>query len=208
MATVNLEDFKPNSNKSKEEEPKKEIQQVTQGKVIRKKKTVGQKFADVFLSEDIESVKGYVVFDVIVPAIKDAIFETIKGSIEMLFYGGYSAPRKTKREGGKTYVQYGSYYKSDNNRSNRTGVTDRGSRSDYTNLIFDSRAEAEEVLGNLQDIVASEFEQATVADLYELAGITSSFTDNKWGWLDLRGANVKRVREGYQLNLPKPILLD
>ena len=66
----------------------------------------------------------------------------------------------------------------------------------------------EEVLGNLQDIVASEFEQATVADLYELAGITSSFTDNKWGWMDLRGANVKRVREGYQLNLPKPILLD
>lgn len=206
MATVNLEDLKPNSYKSKEE-PKKEIQQVTSGHVIKKKKNLGQKFADVFLSDEVDSVKDYVLFDVIVPAIKDAIVTTINGAVEMMFYGGYSAPRNTRRDGNKTYVSYGSYYNGPKRERSKSSE-DRNARNDYTNLIFDSRAEAEDVLGRLADIVSSEFEQATVADLYELAGISSSFTDNKWGWMDLRGANVKRVRDGYQLNLPRPILLD
>jgi len=45
----------------------------------------------------------------------------------------------------------------------------------------------------------------TVADLYELTGIASSHTDNKWGWTELRGARAVRTRDGhFLLDLPDP----
>ena len=48
----------------------------------------------------------------------------------------------------------------------------------------------------------------SVADLYELVGITGSYTDNKYGWYDIRSASVVRVRDGYLLKFPKAIPLN
>ena len=81
---------------------------------------------------------------------------------------------------------------------------------DFDEIILPTRVEADEVLDRLFNLV-SEFESATVSELYELVGIDASYTDNKYGWTSdggLRGANVARVRDGYLLDLPKPELLD
>ena len=48
----------------------------------------------------------------------------------------------------------------------------------------------------------------SVADLYDLVGITGSYTDNKYGWTDIRTAQVVRVRDGYKIKLPRAIPLD
>jgi hypothetical protein len=56
--------------------------------------------------------------------------------------------------------------------------------------------------------VIGEYGSVTVADLLEMVSLDSSFTDWKYGWTDLRGSSVKRVRGGYLIVLPKPILLD
>jgi hypothetical protein len=74
---------------------------------------------------------------------------------------------------------------------------------DFDEIILDSIGEANEVLENLIELI-SKFEQATVADLYDLTGIDPTHTDYKWGWKDLRGARVSRVRNGYLLDLPQP----
>ena len=55
----------------------------------------------------------------------------------------------------------------------------------------------------MYDLVNS-YDSATVADFYDLVGITSEFTDNKWGWTNLHGSRVIRARDGYLLDLPKP----
>ena len=52
------------------------------------------------------------------------------------------------------------------------------------------------------------YQSATVADLYELVGVQGSYTDDKWGWVDIRGAGITRVRNGYLLDLPRPQPLD
>ena len=71
-----------------------------------------------------------------------------------------------------------------------------------------TRAEADSVIESLFEMI-SKYESATVADLYELVGIDRKFTDDKWGWSDIRGANAVRVRGGgYLLNLPRPVPLD
>ena len=72
-----MEEYKPNSHKSKEEQknlvPEKRVEKVISGTVKSKKKSEMQKFADVFISEDVNNVKSYIVMDVLVPAIKKAI---------------------------------------------------------------------------------------------------------------------------------------
>ena len=80
-------------------------------------------------------------------------------------------------------------------------------RHDFDEIILETRGEAEEVLSHLVDLTI-DYQQATVADLYDLVGITSNFTDNKYGWTDLRSASVTRVRDGYLINLPRTQILD
>lgn len=70
-----------------------------------------------------------------------------------------------------------------------------------TEIVLSTRGKAEEVIDALFDIV-SKYEHATVADLYNLVGFAPNYMDEKFGWVDLRGAGVKRVRKGYSLDLP------
>ena len=81
---------KPNSNKYKQEQLKKEerpkINKVVSGTVKRSKNS-GSKLADVFISEDVSNVKNYILMDVIVPAVKKAISDVITNGIDMLLYG-------------------------------------------------------------------------------------------------------------------------
>ena len=81
------------------------------------------------------------------------------------------------------------------------------SQHDFDEVILDSRVEAEEVIDKLYEVV-SRYGSATVMDLYELVGLPSSHTDNKWGWTSLRGAGVSRAHGGYLLDLPEPQPLD
>ena len=62
-----MEEYKPNSHKSKEEQknlvPEKRVEKVISGTVKSKKKSEMQKFADVFISEDVNNVKSYIVME-------------------------------------------------------------------------------------------------------------------------------------------------
>lgn len=80
-------------------------------------------------------------------------------------------------------------------------------RHNFDEIVLDQRSEAEDVIDRLFDLV-SRYESASVADLYELVGLSSVHTDNRWGWTDLTGAGVSRIRGGYLLDLPEPEPLD
>ena len=89
---INRETYKPNSHKYKAEQQKleaekKKIEKVVSGTAKVQKKTKAHKFADVFLSEDASSVKTYLLMDVIVPTVKNLIFDTIRNGAEVLIFG-------------------------------------------------------------------------------------------------------------------------
>lgn len=65
-----------------------------------------------------------------------------------------------------------------------------------------SRDEAELVIERLSDILEN-YDVASVADLYDLVGLPTTYIDNKWGWTNLAYANVRQVREGYLIDLPQ-----
>ncbi len=193
-----MDSFKPNSHKSKAEK-EKHVEKVVQGQVQTRKKSPGRKFAETFLSDDIENVKGYLLFDVVVPTIKDTISNVISSGVDMLLFGESRGGGSHKDRG--PYVSYSSYY----NKKEKRQTSERSrNRHDFRDIILDSRGEAEEVLSNMVDILY-DFGEVSVADLYDLCGISNSnWTDNKYGWTDLSGASVKRARGGgYLIDLPR-----
>lgn len=48
----------------------------------------------------------------------------------------------------------------------------------------------------------TEYEQVTVSDLYSMVDITGNYTDESYGWTDIRGTTIVKVRGGYILDLP------
>lgn len=78
---------------------------------------------------------------------------------------------------------------------------------DFGEIILGSMAEANEVLDRLY-IMIDQFGTATVADLYEMCDLSANFVDRNWGWTDISGSRVRRVRNGYLLDLPRPETLD
>lgn len=186
-----------NSFKDKNKQEKKRFEKITDGKVLTKKKSPLNRLISTFIAEDITDVKNYLIEEVAIPYVKDAILD----GMEMLLTG--KTRGRTYKNEKKTNYSYISSNPSRNNRS--SGDTRR--KTDFNNLIFETRAEAEEVLSRMIDALET-FQVVSIADLYDLCGVTGEITDYKWGWENLSSADVKRDREGYILNLPKPIYLD
>lgn len=78
---------------------------------------------------------------------------------------------------------------------------------DFDEIILPDRGEAQAVIDGMFETL-QRYQVVTVADLYALVGISGNFTDNKYGWDDLSGASILRIRGGYLLDLPKAELLD
>lgn len=197
MSEVN---YKPNSHKSKEEASEKKVEKVITGQARIKKKTEIQKFADAFISEDVSNVKSYICKDVLVPAIKKLVTDIIKDSIDMILYGEVRGGDKRSRVDRVSYNKY--YDRRDDDRN--SSRNDARSNYDYTNITFDTRAEAEAVRSSLDDIIDT-YNVVRVADLYDLIGETCPFTENDYGWYNIRNAEIIRVRDGYMLKMPRAL---
>lgn len=193
-----MEEYKNNSKKSKSEETKT-LEKVISGTAKTKKKNDVRKFADIFISEDVSNVKSFIFIDVLIPAIKKAISDIVINGIDMILYGEAG---HTKKSSG-TKPSYRSYY--ENNNNNR--ITTRRTVYSFDDIVMDNRADAEEVLDSMLATI-DKYGIVSVADMYDLVGITGNYTDNKYGWTDLRSARIERERDGgYTINLPRALPL-
>lgn len=170
--------------------------------------SLGKRFSETFIGGDAKSVWSYVLFDVLIPASKDMVADAMSTGVERMLFGESRVSSRRSR-GGNGYVNYSRFSSGGRReREEPRGISRRARAShDFNEIILETRSEAENVIDRLFDQV-SQFEMATVGDLYDLVGINSNYTDNKWGWTDLRGAGVTRVRGGYLLELPRPEPLD
>lgn len=206
-----------NSDKAKQQEKKpggekpaegrKKLKPIVKGKVTKKKKTVGEKFKEAFFGDVTGNLGDYIVHDVLVPALKTTVEDMVKGGIEMLLHGAIRGSRGVTRDRGRSYISYNTLSSDRNRRDYRDDDRREVSRStrsrhDFDNVIFDSRGEAEDVLSHLVDLTL-EYGEATVAAFYELSNIEADFTDDKYGWTNLRDAYTERARGGYIIRFPQ-----
>lgn len=214
-----MQDFKPNSNRFKEEqnktasvpattEPKKKIQKVVKNDVTVKKKNPAQVAFDKFVNEDVGNIKTYIVNDVIIPTIKNTIWDAFTNSLDMILYGSKGGNRTGA--GSSRNAPYVSYNKMSDNRagSSRNSSNDTNKDPfDFESIVFATNADAKSVLDNMNTIL-DEYKIVSVADLYDLVGKSCDYTYQYFGWQNLRKAQITRVRRGYIIDLPRPMPIE
>lgn len=200
-----MEEYKTNSDKSRQEvKSEKKVEAVITGTAKTRKKGEMQKFADVFIAEDANNVKSYILMEVIIPAVKKAISDIVTTGIDMILYGEAG---RSKRNGSAPKVSYRQYY-NQSSEPIRAGSANSRRSIDYDDICFDTRGDAETVLDAMQDII-NQYGTVSIADLYELAHVANdNFTLNRYGWANINGAQAVRVRDGYILKLPRAVPLN
>lgn len=195
------------------EEGEKKVKQITSGSVVQRKKPLGKKIAETFAGDDAHSVGSYILFDVIIPATKNLVSDMVREGIDRLLFGDSKGRSRISSARSNGHTSYSKMYTgSTRSDLDRPGggrqLSDRSRRThDFTEVILDDRGEAEQVLDTLRELIDN-YDIATVTDLYDLVGITGSYVDDKWGWADLRAAEVRRIRDGYLLDLPRAMPID
>lgn len=183
---------------------KNEVSVVSDKKIVPrangtiKKKSEAGKLAGLFVAGDLASAKSYIIEDVLIPTIKNAVSEMVRNGIDILLFGEVRKGGNNRSTASK--VSYTNYYNGDSSTRN----SDRSSNNcSYDDIIFPSRGDAEVVLDGLNEIIQA-YGFASVADLYELANITSgNYTYANYGWTEIINISPARVPEGYILRLPR-----
>lgn len=215
MAKVDLENIKGNSFKSKETKTNEKPNNAELS-VKMKDKPVSRKFKEAIFSNETVDVKSYLMFGIVIPAIKNTIVNVGKSALELIFgvdgTSSYALGHKQKK------TPYYQYYSSeiDTAQRNVTKLTNSYNKYAYKELNCANYAFATEIRDRMLEAL-SKYHRVSVGDLYDTVQevcedptiVTSETTDYKWGWKSLEHSYIKRELDGsYTLILPEPIFLD
>lgn len=201
-----------NSQRNTEETDKKEkkdIRQVATAKV--RKQGLLKRFGKSIIEDGIETAKERALNEIVVPGIKSLLFDTVTDILDSMLFGGTEGgPRGSQRRSESRRrndrTSYSDYYNRRSNGGHRAYESE-GRSYEPDDVILNTRADAREVLEEL-DFIIRKYGQASVADLYDLVGITGVWTDNQYGWTSLRSATIRPIRDGFMLVMPRTHLLD
>ena len=200
------------------------IKPVGTGKL--KKKSLGTKVKETFISTDLPDVKGNIVNDIIVPSAKNMVLDAIRsiasgavGTVEMMLFGRISRGGLYSAR-GRDYGSIGSRIRyesmSGQSRSSRELTSTQRSSFQFDSIIFEGlevidgiernpRQQAQAVIDSMKDHIEM-YGYATVRDLYDYANITTrDYTESAYGWRSFATARPEPVAGGgYIIVCPKP----
>lgn len=184
------------------------LEKVVTGEVLQKKKGVGTKFKTIFFGGDAKQATLFVVSDVVLPGLRNLLFDMGTEGLKKLLFGD-AAPRGRQGTRGPvidyrsrfqtTIRPYDTRYESQSPINAYSRV--RQNRHEINDVIVGTREEAETVIERLITVL-DQYDVVSLAALYELLGLETSYIDNKWGWTNLASAQVRQIRQGYLLELP------
>jgi hypothetical protein len=176
--------------------------------VIRKKRTIGDRFKDMFLKDGKERFERYMI-DVLFPSAQDMLFEAgaqmlaraILGEERAKHVSSSTVRTVTSRLVGNSprHVEdYGRYSKPVLSRAART-------HHDFEQIVLPTHRHAMKVITAMQEAV-ERYGTVTVGDMYDMLGEESTFADEKYGWTtgELDDARPRQVRNGFLLDMNKP----
>lgn len=203
-----MENYCSNSYKSKAEVTapiaEKKIQKVVSGKVTTKKKSAAHKLLSMLVAEDIPDMKTYVFTDILIPAVRNTLWDIVTDSANAVFGGGKSGKKRRPSD----YIAYDRFSDPRSSRRRESGTPKSRDNFDYDDIEFDNRGDAEAVLDQMAAVI-KQYGLVTVLDLYDMVELTAPYTADKYGWTSVRNAETVRVRGGkYILKLPKASPID
>lgn len=209
--------YSGSGDKPKEATPSTErepVRVIMDASLVQNKKPLGRKIAEVFGGESLSSVRDHIVTEVLLPQMKEMLFDSlITGARRSIFGADRNTNTTSDRSRGTKYA-YNQQFVSPNKgygssapSQQRAAEMDSRGPNDFRDYLFPSRGQAEEIVDNLIGVL-DQYGTVSVHELKAMIGKTGEFTDQKWGWKNLRDAGVARDRDGYRLDLPKLVSLD
>lgn len=197
---LNMSDYKPNSHKYKSEQKaaeanERQIKGVASGTV--KKKSEVQKLANMFISDDASNLKSLLLTDVIIPRITQLVCDGVQYACDVIFKGRRDGG--SNRSYGTSYTSYSSF--SSNRNTRYAGESTTMNRFDHDDILFRTSSDADAVLTQMEECI-DKYGLVTVADMYDMARLRPPHTGNKFGWMSLRSAEIRRVGGGWIIKLP------
>jgi len=187
--------------------PSNSLTKKTETKKVVQARRVDQK-KNAFM-DTLRTIGSYILYEVLVPAGRDTISDMVDNAKDMMLYGEPKGGRRRRDRDRErsSFVSYTSYSDRDRDRDRDRGRERvRKSRFHFDEIIFDSRKDGDDVLEAMYAAL-DEYGEVTVSEFLELVNLTDDYTDQNYGWVNLRSAEVRRVRDGYILDLPEPRVL-
>ena len=208
--------YKPkDATKIEDSQDKAEVTKIAKGAVTKRKKSLGEKFATTFVASELDAVKTHILWDVVVPTIRETIYNVINGAAGMIFLNG--APpmgRSPYRSvgGGQSRMtiqsSYQPYYDQRTGRPQQAPENQPQPKSILEEWAFASKMDAQDILDQMRDHIQT-YNNVTVAIYYSFAGVTSTnYAADNYGWYNLDEVGIIRTREGYVITLPRPVVID
>ena len=207
------------SSNSKAVKPSGEVERppiaqvVESGTTKERKKSVGRRFREQFAGDDAKTVGQVLLFDVVVPATKNLLFDLVREGAQRLLFGG-SRPAQSSVIGTvlgsrTSYISFSKPQAVQTPTAASAGMTpEQRAMHDFSGVIFPTREQATLVIDTLSDYIEN-FGTVSVNDFYAAIGESPTFTSVKYGWTSLAQAQVRHIgRDGYLLEMPKPKLLE
>lgn len=208
--TVN---YSKNSVAAKKSDPTSDKPKLTlniaEGAATAKKPSLGKKFREQFAGDSASTVGNYILIDVVVPALKNLIWDIGSEGLKKFLFGGASRPGSgvgSSILGSRSGTNYTKYSGNASNAQREVTPATRAT-NDFSDVLVPTRAEGEEVLDQLQNYI-DEYGVVSVNDYYAALGISADFTAVKYGWKSISSAEVRHTREGYLLVMPRPQILE
>lgn len=210
---MEIKDYASNSHKSKEvpeTRPSSNVETEGTKDLQMRKPTVGKKLMKTFIQEDFEDIKDAIIYDYIIPGIKDVI----RSAIDMAL-GGDGRSSSRYRSSSNSRNSYDKYYRDRDRRDDRRRDRRDDDRVDLSDIVYDSKAQVEDIRAELLREL-DRYEVLSVSNFWDILRENDfrvperwrNYTDNAFGWYDLGSCRVERVRDGWIMRLPRTISLD
>lgn len=178
---------------------------VIKGEVKEVKKGIGKKISEFFFEEDGKTVWKWVLDTCIKPGLIDLVYDIGVNTLRGRLYGTGSR-RSNRASSSFERNDYEDRFKS--SRETKNKPKRRGMGGFDLMEILDDHADAEAVLDAMKERI-DKFDCVTVGDYYDFIGKTApgNYMTADWGWEDLDDVTVRHCRDGFYIDLPKPIHL-
>lgn len=144
---------------------------------------------------------GFMIGSVVTLTIitKSNIFQTVikdtisKAASDYIFEENNRCKPRSK----SGYVSYRKFYNKERN------------ENQYKDILVETKKDAEDIISNIKDCFET-YGAVSIADVYDLCTISSSYKDNAIGWNtqdDISKINFVETNLGYNLIFPEPVVL-
>ena len=153
------------------------------------------------LAYEIREIANSLFSSLMKPTMQNLLLDFVNGALRMLVlkedassYGRAHTPYNRFFDTSPTYQKSSSY----------STVAPPIRANPYEPVLIPTRQEAETVLYHMRARI-EEFGWVTVGDLYSMCRMPSNFTQERWGWTDLKHVGIGHTNQGWFIDLPEPV---